>query len=232
MATPSVTINRIVSIETPDMNSPWQIKDVELIDGREFVKLDSHDKGFLRFAFGNRKPAFTFISKLKELRTNATAGTTEGIFGNEVNPTKYATSKLKRQKKSDGLDKIVDVSLPGIEYGDHSVSPIVMSCKPSLDSHTTAVIELTTSNLAYIKLAMNRDADNDDVNTKVAAKLPKGIVWRQERGAYVVHNGQAYKSFAVKRFATKDIALNHAVAWLEAEPEHDLGEVVPESVGI
>ena len=74
----SVVIKRVVAIECDEGMPEWTVKHLEVIEGREYVKLSCRCTGFQRFVGGKlyrsemKVAQMPFLNELAHLRTQAT----------------------------------------------------------------------------------------------------------------------------------------------------------------
>ena len=228
MEADGIDIKKVVSVSFAKSH-PWLIKDLETVDGTEFVPLRSTDTGFLRFIdSGGAKPVdMSIIAHWKDLRTKATTGIqSESMFGDEANThSKYAANKMKRRNIDEGVADIIEIKVPAVEHDGITMPEMAMKCKSSVDTQSVLAVELTAQNLAYIRLAMRAAPDVEDKHERGTVASAKNVFWRPDRRAYIAKKGEKFKTFSIKEYGDVDVARDRATEWLNEVGDDGLPNV-------
>ena len=241
----SVVIKRVVAIECDDGMPDWTVKHLEVIEGREYVKLSCGCTGFQRFVGGKlyrsemKVAQMPFLKDLAHLRTQATLSamiasddTPQPMF-DEVAPMTPAAKKKARLDARLGLKvgtlpPIVSIELPAFDTasGEH-IDAITVRVQASVDARAEILLELDGRMLYYLKQAMRASVKERVVERKRA----DGARWRSDRKCWTSRRQQdgdrKYKTFrpsdpcdpvSVQEAAVK------AVAWAEGLDDDSVSE--------
>ncbi len=189
LAMSDVSIQRCVSISWGKSQKPWVLRDLECIDGVEFVVLSKRDYGFVRFVTsdGGDATQMRFLDRLRELRTKATfeaIAPNPSLFDESVEPSRQERKRAKTVGMQQGIPPIVSLTLPAFTMEDGmEVGPCTVRVKASLDASFNVAVELDAKVLQHIKLAMRHSivqARQDSVG-----ESGKAVYWRNDKKCYI-----------------------------------------------
>lgn len=192
MAARPVQIERRIVVTGGGCKStwPWVARNVELIDGTEYIQLEKKDSGFARFVSGAPDGArsMNFLDKLRAQRTTASiqlATPGEALF--EAPPTKAARKAMKQSaaalRNKGALPPSVTLEMDGFTGVDgKEVPPTSFKVKSALDLKSPLYVELAPAALSYIREAMRL---SDNPQGKQRAPSNTGVRWRPERRAWL-----------------------------------------------
>lgn len=207
----SVSIKRVMCVSSSDSKASWNIDQVTMIDGEEFVKLVKNDRGFRKWicdTIHDKREYYqmTFLQELGKLRTEATMkdcinAQSTGLFDDPA-PTQKAAkrAKLAFRRRGDEMPSMIELELPAFVAASGCAVPSTkMKVAADLKANANVVVELSTSALSYVKEAMRNSiagAQNREHRTG------DGVHWRAERSSWRAarkDDGQRkYRQFKVK----------------------------------
>ena len=213
----SVSFTRCISVSADcDGAKPWVVKDIQLLNGTDYVTLKASDSEFCKFTVNKARfkgGASAFLHKLQSLRTTATlewsatvGSHCQSLFEDSVLPTAKARKRAKKSAKTQDLPNYVEVVVPAFEDpAGNMVSDTRVKVLPALDARAAVSVEFTPSVIAIIRAALiaAETSFQPAQRSTEGAKTDDGKVrWRADRKAWLsirgsnVVKGQS-KSFKV-----------------------------------
>jgi hypothetical protein len=245
----NLAINTTVTLswETTDEDSQtckthrWPIK-VEQINGEDYFELDKKDSGFARFISedGSLKgkdllQKSTWLDTIRTMRASASIGQhgeTDDLFTDIPKPSRWFKKQIK---DTDPDSEVVELKLHEFEFNNKMIHGITMKVKKSNREQAKPIVQLSLSNLAYIRnaiLASTKDGNNR--RERCPVKLPPQCFWVKRK----YKEGNVVRGFLVKKSAKKqqkrqrcrffpattddyDSILDEATRWRDNDDESD-----------
>ena len=167
-----------------------------MVEDEVFIPLNKTTSGFRRFVLGNscgKLRDFKFLDELRRLRNEARLRAIgqvgPSLFGNE-HQSKYAkrkqASKAKLMRGSD--PEVVTVALPSLQFEGRTLEGIEMKLKGAKHPKEVVSVELTQTNLEYVRAALltRGSFDAPRKRRKPDVTSTKEVKWDAKRKVYIV----------------------------------------------
>ena len=233
----SLTIERVICVQGGEGKKwPWYVRDVEVIDGVDFVKLSTGDSGFNRFVTGKVRGlrGCPYLQVLKKARADALLPTSITHAATLFDEPEVQTRASLKKQRTDILahrPPTVRIKLPALTADSGEEVPgIEFAVKTAVCEGDSLAVELRTDVLEYLQLALKRSANQ---GSETSATLPKSkannsnVYWRSDRSCFMakrVEDGTVrYRAFKVEDADDqlgRSEAIASANAWVQ---ETDVG---------
>ena len=219
---------------------PWVIRDIEIIDNIDYVKLTRRDSGFCRYVLGrnsgrNGLQDFKYLETLRMLRTSASerAITSDDMpldalaAAGVPSPARSGQRRLsdmwgKREDRAKarvvGADiKAVEVELEEINFEGVVVGPLSIQMPFSLHYAQNVAVPLRADVLHYIRVAILAAGECGHTSRKQAssdANAPKHSKWIDQRSAFIAKRPgeRAYRTFKLSKIDVDASPLQRSIA--------------------
>ena len=190
MAEQDIKIERHVAIRGGCCKrDPWVVRNIDLVDGQEFIELSKRDPGFGRYVATDSSAIrqMTFLDHLRRLRTEKSMviPDEQSLFGQM--PTRAARQTLKRRcadlNSRGQMPEVIVLDLPPIASDERHVPGIRMRVKANLDINKNVYVELQPNVLSYIWHAM-RASDTQEPKKRTKSSLD-GVRWVSSRKVFM-----------------------------------------------
>lgn len=244
-----------ISIETqaiitggPLGSKPWVIRTTN-IEGTDFFEVDRKQNGLARFlgrasSLSQMNPLknFKFFEQLRRRRNvtiRARQMSSNAGLG-DVTLTEWGRRKEKKRKLIAGEDAqdseptAIEINLPEVSFAGITVDALTVRVKEVSNLNERVTIELSETNLEYIRIAaLAAGEETDEKCVARSKKVPTGcsqVRWSKQKPGYVawVSRGdkKRWKRFPSAPPEDADIALQRALKWVredgpDADPEGD-----------
>ena len=233
-----ITITRCVKIEDDQTGRTWYVGDTELLEGKEFVRMQLHDSDFCAFMSGavHKCRNVSVLADMKLLRTEATLKAMlpedgdVSLFDADQRAETIGGKKQRRMNQA-RLDSgqapvMVKIDLPEFSSADGTVTPSLPALvRTSLDLQATIAIELTPDVAKYVRDAFEAQISLAGPGGGVGSRSPpdrEGVRWREARNAWVAERRsedgrritRSFKPKVNDCTISKDESRQEALNWL------------------
>ena len=188
-----MSVNGGKCIESP----PWIIRNVETVDGIEFVSLKTRDTGLCRFLYGGTSCSQlpSFLNTLRIARNAVISGAEESMVFDKPS-SEWQVRKKMRSIQGEVRGPIVDVPLPSFGNDEKMYPPIVIKMKYTDKWQESVSIEVSAVALEYVSARAQHMLSDCDANpqkrfshigTDHEAILNK-VYWHTTKNAWVATN--------------------------------------------
>ena len=163
MPSETVDVERRLCISGGSLGtSPWILKRVELVDGREVIPLVKADSAFSRFVTGLSRGMsdMDYLDTLRDLRTKATIAAcvdqeSESFMEGGEKAKKRQRVEARVREDRGELPPLVSLSLPNFtnETGQ-VIEGVTVRTIPTMNANSVFKVEASSQALAYIREAM------------------------------------------------------------------------------
>ena len=126
-----ITVSRSVIVQADCIRRPWIIRDPEVIDGKDFLKITATDTGFCRFITGNTKRSalrkFPFLETLKGERKKAIKKDAGGRIDGSC--SRYKLDQAKKRQNYEVASSSIPITLPAVSWGGDEMGPTTVNIK-------------------------------------------------------------------------------------------------------
>ena len=206
----AVSIGRCIAI-TCEGAKTWYVQGVKIVNGMEFVPLQSFDSTFCKFVIGKarfQRGASAALLELQKDRTMATPKCTSASLqlneqlaeADKHIPRAQLMRFNKEAKLAAKSPTHVMVELGGFIHADGSVvQSIDVRMLPSLDGREKVWVQLKPDTLAFVRGALQAAERNGETRKRDREVVDGGsVVWDPVRSGFIARKGRKYKTFKVR----------------------------------